>query len=36
MSATSIQKTYLSPTQARFALMIEPFPRIAAYWNWKS
>jgi len=35
MPATSIQNINLSTTQARFALMIEPFPRIAKYWNWE-
>ena len=35
MSSTATNVIKLSPTQALFALMIEPFPRLSAYWNWE-
>lgn len=30
------KKIRLSSGQAKFALMIEPYPRISVYWNWEA
>lgn len=34
MGSTS-QNINLSPSQARFALMIDQYPRFSKYWNWE-
>jgi len=35
VSQVNIQ-TQMSASQARFALLIEPFPWLSKYWNWKN
>lgn len=35
MSPHAINSINLSPGQARFALLIEPYPKYSEYWNWE-
>lgn len=34
MSLNSAKNINLSPGQARFALLIDPYPKFSVYWDW--
>lgn len=36
MTPLSIKTINLSQGQARFALLIEPYPKFSVYWNWEN